>query len=231
MDVHESALIQQDDRFLPGVGLLVARDELFALAVKAGNNGESHNHNDVGSVTIYKDGQPVLIDVGVETYTAKTFSPRRYEIWTMQSSWHNLPTFDGVMQHDGAEFAARDVRTVLADDRAEMSMDIAGAYAADAKVRSYRRRVTLNKGRNIEIDDEFDGDRPAELSLMFASRPTLGASSIALAGLATILLEGAGVTRLEEIPITDARLHKAWPDRLYRVLVPLAGSRLKLTIT
>src|SRR3569832_768344 len=144
MDAHRSAPTRQQDRFLAGIGLMVARDDHFALAVKAGNNGESHNHNDVGTVIVFKDGQPVLIDFGVETYTAKTFSPRRYEIWTLQSGWHNLPTFDGVMQHDGAEFAARDVRTMLADDRAEMSMDIAGAYTADAEVRSYRRRVTLN---------------------------------------------------------------------------------------
>ncbi|MBP0575285.1 heparinase II/III family protein, partial [Mycobacterium tuberculosis] len=82
----------------PSVGVLVARDDRFALAVKAGDNGDSHNHNDTGSITLYKDGRPVLIDVGVESYTQKTFSPRRYEIWTMQSAYHNLPTFAGVMQ-------------------------------------------------------------------------------------------------------------------------------------
>ena len=48
---------------------------------------------------------------GVESYTKKTFSPQRYEIWTMQSAWHNLPTFDGVQQLPGAEYAAREVCT------------------------------------------------------------------------------------------------------------------------
>src|SRR5207237_4974079 len=33
------------------------------------------------------DGEPVLIDAGVGTYTRQTFSPRRYEIWTMQSAY------------------------------------------------------------------------------------------------------------------------------------------------
>ena len=231
LDSHHPSPVQQEDRFLPGVGLMVARDNHFALAVKAGNNGESHNHNDVGSVIVYKDGQPVLIDVGVETYTAKTFSARRYEIWTMQSAWHNLPTFGDVMQRDGAEFAARDVRTLLADDRAEIAMDIAGAYPAEAQLRSYRRRVALHKGRSIEIADEYDGDRAAVLSLMFAVRPELAANSIALPGLATIEIEGAGSMQPEEVPVTDARLRKAWPDRLYRVLVPLTAARLKLTIS
>ena len=68
----------------------------------------------------------------METYTRKTFSAQRYEIWTMQSAYHNLPTINGVMQKDGREFAARDVR-YRADERiAELSMDIAAAYPKEA---------------------------------------------------------------------------------------------------
>ena len=62
------------------------------LAAQGGHNAESHNHNDVGNFIVYADGQPAIIDVGVETYTAKTFSSQRYEIWTMQSAYHNLPS-------------------------------------------------------------------------------------------------------------------------------------------
>ncbi|MBQ8969943.1 MAG: heparinase II/III family protein, partial [Lachnospiraceae bacterium] len=50
-------------------------------------------HNDVGSFTLYKEGKPFLIDLGVETYTKKTFSEDRYEIWTMQSAYHNTVSF------------------------------------------------------------------------------------------------------------------------------------------
>jgi hypothetical protein len=215
---------------MPSIGLMVARDESFALAVKAGNNGESHNHNDVGSVILYKHGRPVLIDVGVETYTAKTFSERRYDIWTMQSAYHNLPTFDGVMQQDGEEFAARDIEVSLRDDVAMMSMDIAGAYPSEAGVRSFKRRVVLHKGRGVEIEDQHEGNRAAELSLMFAQEPLLEGARIVLPGLAEITFEGAGPLRLETIPVGDARLRIAWPDRLYRVLVPMAGDRLMLRI-
>ncbi len=42
--------------------------------------------------------------------------------------------------------------------------------------------------------------------------------------------DGAGPLTVETIPISDARLRKAWPDRLYRVLVPFAGTELRLTI-
>lgn len=82
-----------EDSWFESMGLMVARDATYTLAAKAGDNGDSHNHNDVGSFTIYKDGKPFVIDLGVGTYTQKTFSDRRYELWTMQSQFHNLPTF------------------------------------------------------------------------------------------------------------------------------------------
>ncbi len=82
-----------EDSWFESMGLMIARDKSFVLAAKAGNNGDSHNHNDVGSFTIYKEGKPFIIDLGVGTYTQKTFSDKRYELWTMQSQFHNLPTF------------------------------------------------------------------------------------------------------------------------------------------
>lgn len=231
LNAHQAVAPAKPDTFLPSVGLMVARDDRFALAVKAGDNGDGHNHNDVGSVILYKDGHPVLIDVGVETYTAKTFSRQRYDIWTMQSAYHNLPTFEGIGQQDGEQFAAREVDVQLNEDSATIEMDLAGAYPTQAGVRSYRRRVHLQKGGDVTITDRYDGDRAAILSLMLAVEPVIEENRIVLPGLADLAPEGAGAPTVETIPISDARLRKAWPDRLYRVLVPLAGDVLTITIT
>ena len=76
------------------------------IAAKGGNNAENHNHNDVGNFIIYCDGKPVIIDVGVETYIQKTFSKDRYDIWTMQSQYHNLPTINGVQQKNGERISS-----------------------------------------------------------------------------------------------------------------------------
>jgi hypothetical protein len=229
MDAYRPAPVVKRDVFLPSIGVLVARDERFALAAKAGDNGDSHNHNDVGSVIIYKDGRPVLIDIGVETYTARTFSPQRYDIWTMQSGFHNLPAFEGVMQREGEAFAARHIDTTLTGASARIEMDIAAAYPPEARVRSYRRIVLLRKGEGITILDTCDGDRPATVSLMLAAEPAIESGSIVLPGLASIAVEGAGGIAVETIAVSDDRLRKAWPERLYRVLVPLAGTELRLT--
>src|SRR5262249_42465304 len=68
------------DIFLPELQMAVARDAVgstdgFYFGIKGHHNAESHNHNDVGSFMLFHDGEPLLIDVGVETYTVKTFSP------------------------------------------------------------------------------------------------------------------------------------------------------------
>lgn len=79
-------------------------DNGMFFAGKAGNNNESHNHNDVGSFNLYVNETPFIIDVGVGTYTRQTFSSERYSIWTMQSNYHNLPLINGQPQLFGAQY-------------------------------------------------------------------------------------------------------------------------------
>ena len=83
----EEALVP--DFWFPDTEVAGARDKTgsykgFFFGAKGGFNAESHNHNDIGSCIMYYDGKPCLIDLGREQYVAKTFSSRRYEIWTMQ---------------------------------------------------------------------------------------------------------------------------------------------------
>ena len=222
--------VVHEDVFLPGIGLMIARDGSYCLAAKAGSNGESHNHNDVGSFTVYKNGRPVLIDIGVETYTAKTFSPRRYEIWTMQSAFHNLPTFGDVMQQDGETFAAKQVEAVLGPDQASLTMELAEAYPTEAQLSRFTRRVSLFKGRFIELADRYECGRTPVLSLMTEQRPLVRRGLITLPGLATLEISGGEMPTVEEIEIEDARLRKAWPARLYRTLVPVVGAELTIRI-
>ena len=148
-------VIRYPDIFYPSTGLFIARDDIYFLSVKAGCNGDSHNHNDTGSFTVYKNGFPLLIDAGVESYTKKTFSPQRYEIWTMQSAYHNLPTVNGCMQKDGKAYGAVDTQTWFGKESCEIRMDIAKAYPAQAGLVRYDRHAVLVKGKEIRIEDAF----------------------------------------------------------------------------
>src|SRR2546430_6221000 len=161
--------------WLPDLQLMAARSTPNSgvglyVAAWGGHNGQSHNHNDVRNFIVYSDGKPVLIDVGVETYSAKTFSAQRYEIWTMQSAYHNLPTINGIMQGAGGEFRATDVSRNETASRITFSADIAAAYPADAGVRRWQRRVTLDRKTSaVELEDRYalkQWTGPVRLNLM-----------------------------------------------------------------
>jgi hypothetical protein len=154
----------------------------FFLAAKGGHNGESHNHNDVGNFVIFQDGKPLIVDAGVETYSRKTFSAQRYEIWTMQSAYHSLlPSFlpgstgstlphlphtpgEGqtlIQQAPGRTYSARDVTCQVSDGYATIRLDLAPAYPPEAGLLSWQRTIALQRGQGIFLQDTFQLEQPA----------------------------------------------------------------------
>lgn len=217
------------DIFYPSIGLFISRSDAFCLAVKAGDNDDNHNHNDIGSLTLYKNGSPILADIGVESYCAKTFSSRRYEIWTMQSAYHNLPTIDGLDQHDGASYRATGVSTAFSAEAASISMELSDAYPFSRQKRSYVRQVTLDKTQNlITLTDTTDCE---DVLLNFISyhKPEATGNSIQT-GDATLTFSGARLDTIEVLPITDARLQTAWEHELYRIRLRMTAPVFRLRI-
>ena len=204
---------EQSTVWYPSVGVYAARKGAWVLGAKFGSNGDSHNHNDTGSITVYKDGRPFLIDIGVESYTQKTFSPQRYEIWTMQSAWHNLPTFDGVQQLPGAEYAARNVRTT----EESITGELAGAYPHIPGLTTYGRSVSVSE-QGITLRDETDYPGTVELTLLTEQKPTPEERGFAVGSLGSIRFAPDAVTAaVVPVPITDPRLRTAWPETLYKI--------------
>lgn len=195
---------------------------------KGGHNNESHNHNDVGTCVVYYDGQPVLIDAGVGTYTKQTFSAQRYNIWTMQSCYHNLPTINGVTQHVGAEYRSRDI---MYNSRAyKISYEIAGAYPAEAAVKSWRRGYEL-KQKELVITDRYELTEAREanvLNLLVAAQPEIGNGVIKLAATGREIVYDAKIFEAEYEPIvlTDPRLGKVWGAEIYRITLTAKDKKL-----
>jgi hypothetical protein len=154
----EQGLPLPKDTWLPDLQVMIARDQQgttdgFFVAAKGGNNDESHNHNDIGNYVVYYNGFPLLIDVGSGTYTRKTFSDKRYEIWYNCSDYHNLPTINGKNQLPGANFKAGNVSYKTGKDFSALLLDISKSYPEDAGIVSWQRNVTLNRGKSVQIDD------------------------------------------------------------------------------
>jgi hypothetical protein len=148
------------DTWFAGIQVMCARDRqgstngLF-VAAQGGHNDESHNHNDVGNFIVYYNGLPVLIDVGRGTYTRKTFSSQRYEIWNNCSDYHNTPGINGVNQAPGAAYKATDVVYKKDKSFAELNLNIARAYPDSSGASSWKRSIRLNRGKNVTVKDVF----------------------------------------------------------------------------
>ncbi|HEY4290907.1 MAG TPA: heparinase II/III family protein [Puia sp.] len=229
--------------FLPDLQVMTARSVAAStsglfLAVQGGNNGESHNHNDVGNFLIYADGRPVIVDAGVGTYTAQTFSSRRYELWNMQSQWHNCPVINGVMQKDGKGFRATHVSFEEKDGHVVASMDLSAAYPPAAFVRQWKRKFIFDRDRNrIMLSDGYSFEkRTGPTTINF-----LSSCEIKTAGKGTVVFcqtDGRPVLRLkyapgtmspliEETMMDDEKLIGSWGKKLYRVSFAIDPNVLK----
>ena len=211
------------DAVYPDLQVATIRRGGFFLAAKGGHNRESHNHNDVGNVILYCDGDPVFIDAGVGTYRKETFSSARYTLWTMQSSYHNLPEINGFMQKDGEEYRAD--RFSCGGGTAEISF--AGAYPAEAGVKSVIRRASLTEAGAV-VEDRADGR--AVYSFMTKYKPERTAPLTFTVGRCRIAFDGGEAT-VEEVDLeNDRNLENAWKQKnIYRIRV--AADRLVTTVT
>mgnify|MGYP005834937331 CR=1 FL=1 len=207
---------------LPGTQVFAARmqegsDRGFYLAAQGGHNAESHNHNDVGNFIVFCDGEPVFLDIGVETYSAKTFSSRRYEIWTMQSAWHNCPTINGVMQAPGRQYEARHFRA----QPGRVSMEIEAAYPGEAGCRLWKREIALDRSANrIVLRDEFELSRRESVEWNFITHRQAVVETparVVLDGRYVLEFDPALRAEVDEHSSEDARLRPIWGAVVRRV--------------
>ena len=227
--VASEALVS--DFWLPDTEVGGARDKEgsfmgFFFGAKGGFNDESHNHNDVGTCVMYYDGKPCLIDLGREEYTAKTFSPKRYEIWTMQSGYHNLPVINGTDQKEGKNFKARNSEFSSTPQKVVFTTDIAGAYMPEAMVKSWIRSYTLKRGKSFAISDRFE---LSGLNGSATSSNLITYCKVTKAKPGLLKFSGDGFSldmkydpgsvepEIEFIPITDRALKHYWPDGVTRI--------------
>jgi hypothetical protein len=225
------------DVWLPSVQVRLARGAVgsaagLTLAAKGGHDDEHHNHNDVGSFVVALGGVPVAVDAGRPTYTRQTFSDDRYAIWTMQSSWHNVPTVAGVDQPASRAAAARDVVASASG----VAMELADAYPGSG-VSSWHRSAALDRSSGVvTVRDAW--------SFASAGEPPESCVRVLLAGsvvrdddgLVVRALDEAGAVRvrwsgdvggagLEVRELDDPMLSSVWGSSLTRLTLAVGSAR------
>lgn len=214
-----STVQARPDVWLPDLQVRIVSDGGMVAAMKGGHNDESHNHNDVGSFLLMAEGDMQAVDAGNMVYTAKTFSGRRYELWNCRSLYHSVPVIGDQEQQAGKKFAAREVQAT-ADG---MTLDMAGAYSAQAKVRRCFRAFHLAEGA-FTVQDEIacDAAQPVTWVVMLRHEPLLmpGESECALRDQRMHLRWESDAplsARVEAIEVDDARMAKTYPGQLWRL--------------
>ena len=135
----------------------------YSLGAKAGHNDEFHNHNDVGSFLISKNGRVTFCDPGGGEYTKDYFSKNRYQIFVTSGRAHSVPVINGKYQ----EFGKREggVYTV-SDDRFKFSMK--GGYTDETITSLVRDFECLEDSMRLTDTYEFT-ETPTSVAERFVS--------------------------------------------------------------
>lgn len=122
------------------------------FACKGGNNGEAHNHNDIGHFIYEKNNVMLLTDLGAGEYTKDYFGDKRYSILCNSSQGHSVPVICGFFQCAGAEYRCDGFE---ADGTGCVEMDLRHAYPAGLLEKCIRKfHFDLQTGVLL-IDDFF----------------------------------------------------------------------------
>ncbi|MBE6674246.1 MAG: hypothetical protein E7596_03965 [Ruminococcaceae bacterium] len=90
---------QNAEYYMGDCGWFVKRTPKYGFSARGGCNGESHNHNDVGSFILSIDNDQLLIDMGCRPYTRQYFEHgTRYTYLETSSRGHNVPIINGKYQ-------------------------------------------------------------------------------------------------------------------------------------
>lgn len=228
IETYQGEFEHEPHELFDSLGVAIFRQGPFCVAAKGGHNGENHNHNDCGNVIVYADGKPILIDVGVGAYTKDTFSDRRYSIWTMQSSYHNLPEINGYMQGTGKEFAA-EFTTSTTDKFLHLC---SGAYPREAKVSLFFQGAKVNED-SVEITSTFDlleDNSSVVLNYMLAKKPELNDCLARVNGYLLKLPKGNWSVETIEFG-EDEKLSPVWGHCVYRLRGELEIPAKYFTVT
>ncbi|MDR1281421.1 MAG: heparinase II/III-family protein [Opitutaceae bacterium] len=152
------ALLSLRDWFPDGGALITRRapaNEGLAVAMKGGHNGQPHNHNDLGSFVVVKDGALMLTDPGSDAYVRTGGDMRtRYQSGVNNSFGHPVPRVAGQLQRTGKDAQAITVRTEFTDTHDLWEQDLTSAYQVPELERLTRTFIfTRANGGRLEIID------------------------------------------------------------------------------
>lgn len=207
--------------FFPEAQWAIWKRDGIGVAMKGGHNGESHNHNDVGSFLVSADGEVFLTDLGCGEYTKEYFNDRtRYGIFCNRSIGHSVPIVGGREQSAGRVFRAE---SFLSPCPGSVEAAFAQAYDEAPDFVLCRRLDWPQEAEDIVITDVFR-DAALEENLVTQMEPAVDGGRIVLRGeKGTLTVEVTGACGDIRIVRETFRSHKGKDEPVWRLVWPVAS--------
>ena len=200
--------------WFPEGGVLVCRPGnapqiAFAAAIRGGNNGVNHGHNDVGSFSVVFGTNMVVCDPGGEVYTKRTFSAHRYDSKVLNSFGHAVPMIGGQLQKTGPAACAVVVETNFTAAADSLTFDLRSAYPV-RDLEKMQRTFIFTRGEHpsLTVRDEMKCAAP---EMFETALVTFG--EVKFTGPNTVEITDGGSTVRVTIN-TQGRVFRRWQEEI-----------------
>jgi len=192
------------------------------LALKGGNNAESHNHNDVGQFILFDRGTPIIMDAGVERYCRDTFSDKRYTLWAMRGNYHNIANINDIEQQPGGKYHAKVLS--YCEETGAMALDLTEAYPTEAGIAAYTRDAVLT-GSTVTVHDRLELKAPGHACFRYLTpdKPTISGNEIRFASGHTAVFDPALTASVDAVDLGGGKIAREWHrETLWRITISTA---------
>ena len=181
--------LEPAEYYMEHTGWYTKRTPKYSFAARGGSNGESHNHNDVGSFIFVTHDRQVICDIGNGIYTRQFFEQdKRYTFLCASSRGHNVPFINGKEQGN-----PKDSHSTTAFDGKTFTVEFHKPYDIPALTELTRRYTCLEDGVHMEDSAVFDGELQITERFVTLDEPRLEDGAIIFNG-ARLLYDAALAT-------------------------------------
>jgi hypothetical protein len=204
--------------------MAILRSDAFTATIKAGNNLESHNHNDLGHFTLFYQGEPIIIDAGTEYYKKANFSNQRYTLWYTRGSGHNAAVFGNIEQMSSTDYTA----TFPVATKNLVTCNLSNAYPKDAGVKEFLRKLNFANNQ-VSIEDNFELANPKDVQIKLLSliNPRFINNTTLKFGDVILKLENIQFSKLNQLP----QMYGSWNAVVYEIMLMSKNNNYKLNFT